>query len=249
MRLYSAVQALVWHRGRVLDALTSVAQLWLLADSLAPERAGPSAEPTSAGTIEPHFRWLLLAALGAYTAGAALKRAPFQARVSALEAPVHAGCLCAAWLVLHSALCILAAAACVADAPEIPLVVQVAVMAAVSVLPTAMAAQLLVRPRRAPVLPAWRTHPLCEGVADLLIGAAVLLCTWFWSEHVAELFFADFPGAGFGDRLVGSLLAAGSFAMFYAAPRFLFLLEDHARWGTWLSMSPTLLPLLVRMWL
>jgi hypothetical protein len=122
-------------------------------------------------------------------------------------------------------------------------------MIVLSVLPTAMAVRLLVRPKPSSLQTGWRTHPLREGLADLLIGAAVLLSTWFWHAHLSELFFADFPGASFGDRLLGSMLAAGAFAMFYVAPRFLFLLEDHARWGTWVSIGSTLVPLLVRMWL
>jgi hypothetical protein len=228
----------------VLDALACVVQVALLASSIGRFSQAPSAE-----ALEPSFRWILLAALLAYTLGVALKRAPFQARVTALDAPAHAGCLCAAWLVLHLALSIFAAAFCVAEAPEVPLALRVAAMIALSVLPTAMAVRLLVRPSRSTTLARWRIHPLTEGGADLLIGAAVLLGTWFWNEQVAGLFYADFPGASLGDRLIGAVLATGSFAMFYVAPRFLFLLENHARWGTWISMGAAVLPMLARIWL
>ncbi|MBK9385862.1 MAG: hypothetical protein IPN34_13715 [Planctomycetes bacterium] len=237
------------HRGQVLDLLTCAAQVWLLAGLALPGSAAPRAALASEEVSAPSFRWILIAALCAYTLGATLKRAPFQARVPALSAPAHAGCLCVAWFVLHFGLSLFAAARCMSDAPEVPLVLRVLGMAVLSVMPTAMAARLLVRPRNAPALAAWRTHPLTEGLADLLIVAAVLLATCFWNEQVAGLFFADFPGASFGDRLIGTVLAVGAFAMFYAAPRFVFLLEDHARWGTWISIGSTLLPLLARLWL
>jgi hypothetical protein len=229
--------------------MTCAANAWVSYSLLSRESGATIIDGAGAQGSESRFRWVLLAALLAYTLGAALKRAPFYARVPELAAPAHTGCLCVAWFVLHTALVLVAAAFCVAEGPEVPQVVSVVGLTVLSVLPTAMAVRMLVRPKASALKPGWRTHPLRESLADLCIGAAVLLSTWFWNENVAELFYADFPGASFGDRLIGTVLAAGSFAMFYAAPRFVFLLEDHARWGTWLSMSSTLLPLLARLWL
>jgi hypothetical protein len=85
-----------------------------------------------------------------------------------------------------------------------------------------------------------------ELLADLLIVAAVILVTIMWNIWISPSFFVTWPGHTFGDKLFGAVLAAGAFALFYVAPRFIFLIEDFNHWQTWATISLTLAPLVAR---
>ncbi len=241
--------SLLWladHRGQSLDLLVFFANLLLLGPFSDGLRSRGPAFVANDDAADRRLGTAVLAALVAYMFGALLKRAPLHARVSALPSPGDAGCLFVGWAALHLVLSIVAAASVVVSFDAAPKVARVVAMVVLSTLPTAFAARVVIRPKDLGDIAAWRKTWPMELVADLMIGAAVLLSTFLWNTSVSE-FFMTWTGHTFGNRLFGAVLAAGGFAMFYVAPRLLFLIEDHDRWTTWVMIGLTLAPLLGHM--
>lgn len=190
--------------------------------------------------------WIVLIAFLAYMLGAILKRAPLHARAGMLPNPDYAGCLLIGWVSLHLSLSILGAALIAASFDAAPKGIPVALMASLSILPTFFAIRVIFRPKKLDQIAAWRKSWPMELLSDTLIVSAVIMLTIIWNIWIADLFYVTFPGHTFGDKLFGAALAAGAFAMFYVAPRFLFLVEDFNRWITWATIGLTLAPLIGR---
>ena len=234
------------HRGQILDLLVFLVSLFLLApftNLLQRLGQGFSSNDTPASQ---ELALIILAAFACYTLGAILKRPPLHEGIGALPSPGYAGCLYVAWVSLHLSLGILGASFIAAAFDQMPRGFLVVAVILLSTLPTFFATRLVFRPKKLPSMPLWRKNWVMELYGDVLIVAAVILITVMWNIWVSGLFFVTWPGHTFGDKLFGAALAAGAFALFYVAPRFMFLIEDFNRWPTWATIGLTLAPLVGR---
>lgn len=246
MSLSTLLQFLAKHRGQLLDVLVFVASVFLLApftDLLARLGAGFASDNESAAR---RLSWVVLIAFCTYTVGAILKRAPLHARIGALPNPGYAGCLFLIWISLHLALSIMGGAIVAVGFDAAPKGIPVALMILLILVPTIFATRVVFRPKKLAQITEWRKAWPMEVIADLLIASAVIMLTIMWNIWIADLFIFDSPGLNFSHRLFAAALAAGAFAMFYVAPRFLFLIEDFNRWVTWATIGLTLAPVVGR---
>jgi len=234
------------HRGHLLDLLVFVANLFLLGPFTNLLQRLGHGFATNDNLAARRLSLVILAAFGAYTLGAILKRPPLHERVAALPSPEYAGCLYVAWVSLHLSLSILGAAVIAAGFDAVPRGLPVIAMILLSTLPTFFVTRVIFRPKKLAAMPAWRKKWPAELLADVLIVAAVILLTIMWNIWFSGLFFVTWSGHTFGDRLFGAVLAAVAFALFYVTPRFLFLIEDFNRWTTWATIALTLAPLVGR---
>lgn len=236
---------LLRHRGQLLDGLVILANLLLQEpfDKLLQPRPEVA---TTGGAAARLVGAIMLAAMVLYTIGAILKRAPLHARVPDLPSYSDAGCFYVGWVALHVVLSTLGAASVMAGFGGVPEPLLVTGGVVLWTLPTVFAARVVLRPRNLAAVPAWRKAAMTEWMADLLITLAIIPCTLVWNVSVADI-LDTFTGPTFADKLVAAVLAAGSFAILYVTPRFLFLVEDHGRWLTWVTVMATPLPMLGRM--
>src|SRR5262245_7171659 len=234
------------HRGHILDLLVFLVNLFLLGPFTNLLQRLGQGFTSNDNLASQELALSILAAFASYTLGAILKRPPLHERVGVLPSPDYAGCLYVAWISLHLSLCILGASLIASSFDQLPKGLPVIAMILLSTLPTIFATRLVFRPKNLASMPAWRKHWVMELYADVLIGAAVILLTVIWNIWISGLFFVTWPGHTLGDKLFGAALAAGAFALFYVAPRFMFLIEDFNRWPTWATIGLTLAPLVVR---
>lgn len=93
-------------------------------------------------------------------------------------------------------------------------------------------------PRRADRLPpAW-----VEWVGDALIFFCALLFAALWDGMLGNWVFEPRAHDGLGTRLLVFAIATPLFLLFYAPVRMLFLVEDGNRRATWLRMALVALP-------
>lgn len=90
--------------------------------------------------------------------------------------------------------------------------------------------------------PSWRLKRSTEVLANILLTFSVMVITALWGQTFA----GAFTGAGHGNILLTILwlvCSALPFAMFYLAPRALFLAEDYRNGQTWVSIFLVVLPI------
>ncbi len=204
----------------------------------------------SEGESNPRFGLLLLVAALAYAFGAGFKRKPLQARLAAADRPAMGiGMMLFFFIlmVMHLALFLLCGMAGAEMIHGTPLgntpagtwqVVETVGIVGLGLAPTVMALRAMVKPREmAP--PGGR-----EAVADLLLYASCMIILALWNSSLAELFAG--VQASLPMRLLLIVLITVPFAIFYLAPRVLFLLEDYRRPQTWGTIVLAMLPLAVR---
>ncbi len=190
--------------------------------------------------FDPRFGWLMLAAVLLHGLGAGLKCRPLRARL--VQQPEWGGYACLLFLVLgvmHLGLFI-ACANFVAEVFEVSPTLEILLTFGVGPLPTIFTIWVL--------FPSWKKHEPDPGtkrreqLADALIYVSLIIILVWWDG----LFVESVAGAGQGKILMTGLLVilmSVPFAMFYLAPRMLFLVEDFRCRRTWLAalmaMSPT----------
>ena len=239
-------QAAGKHRGQILDLLVFVANLTLLGrftNWLQRLGQGFSANDDLSAR---KLALIILTAFWAYTFGAFLKRAPLHARLRALPNPDFAGCLFVAWIALHLSLSIFGATLIAASFDAAPKGIPLIIVIVLSTVPTIFAARVVFRPATLATMPSWRKVWPMELLADVCIVFAVILLTIVWNLWIAGIFTHTWAGEGFGEKLFATGMAAGAFALFYLAPRFLFLIEDYDQKMTWATIALTFAPLVGR---
>jgi hypothetical protein len=190
--------------------------------------------------FDTRFGWLMLAAIILHGLGAGLKSRPLRARLA--EQPEWGGYACLLFLVLgvmHLVLFI-ACANFAAEVLEVTPTLEILLTFGVGLLPTIFTVWVLV--------PSWKKHEpdqwakRKEQVADVLIYISLVIILVWWDGFIV----GSVAGAGQGNIFMTGLLVilmSVPFAMFYLAPRMLFLLEDFRCLRTWLTaviaMSPT----------
>ncbi len=189
--------------------------------------------------FDPRFGWLMLAAVLFYGLGAGLKSRPLRARLA--EQPEWGGYACLLFLVLgvmHLVLFI-ACANFAAEVLEVSPALDIILTFGVGLLPTIFTVWVL--------FPSWKKHepdPRAkrrEQLADALIFVSLIIILVWWDG----LFVESVAGAGQGNILMTGLLVilmSVPFAMFYLAPRMLFLIEDFRCWRTWLTVLMAMTP-------
>lgn len=227
------------RRGAAFDAAILVANL-----ALVPWLATAAAqEGVTAGG-------LLIGAWGSLAAGAFLKRVPLQARLRlrpASEPPAGTAALVGAFvlLVMHlglAATLLLAGSEAISGRTTgVPAILSVAL----GWLPTALFAAALVPSTSGRTSP-WRAKPACELGADLLLGAGSVVALGWWDAAIAPQLAAARPASPWLALLLVVLLTV-PFAIFYLAPRLLFLAEDYRSPGTWIGAALAMLPLAWRL--
>lgn len=191
--------------------------------------------------ISPLFGGLLLAGCLAYAAGAGLKRRPLQHRMS--RQPSWSGWALLFFLVLGTMHLGVFGLAAILGVEGLrlsgPLAGVVGVTAGLA--PTCLAVYALLPMRHTPAdgdaLSRWR-----EPAADvgLWFGTVILFALWEGAIVPAV------AGKAGGHLLLSILLVAlmtVPFAIFYLAPRMLFLAEDFRKGSTWLRIGLVALPL------
>lgn len=234
------------RRGLWFDAAVLVGNIFLL---------GPLTELAgSEGESNPRFGVLLLVAALVYAFGAGFKRRPLQARLASAARPAMGiGMMLFFFIlmVMHLALfllCAMAGAEMIHGTPlgntpaGAPQVVETIGLVTLGLAPTVMALRAMVKPRAAD-----RLEPPAggrEAAADLLLYASCMIILALWNSSLAELFAG--VQASLPMRLLLIVLITVPFAIFYLAPRVLFLLEDYRRPQTWGTIVLAMLPLAVR---
>jgi hypothetical protein len=189
--------------------------------------------------ISPLFGMLLLAGNVAYTAGAILKRAPLQARLA--TQPPWGGRALLLFLVLgtmHLGVFALAAMLAV-EALGVPDALAISLWVAAGMLPTTVTVIALVPARHGAERPssAWR-----ETGADAAIGFGTVVLLALWEGALVP----SVAGKAHGSIALSAVLVAlmtVPFAIFYLAPRILFLAEDFRKGGTWFRVVLVALPM------
>lgn len=190
--------------------------------------------------FDPRFGWLMLAAVLLHGLGAGLKGRPLRARLA--EQPEWGGYVCLLFLVLgvmHLGLFI-ACANFAATVLEVSQTWEVFLTFGAGLLPTILTVRVLFPPRKKHASDPGTKRG--EQLADALIYVSLIIILVWWDG----LFVESVAGAGQGNILMTCLLVilmSVPFAMFYLAPRMLFLFEDFRCRRTWLTaltaMTPT----------
>jgi hypothetical protein len=233
-------------RGKALDAVVFVANYFMYEPLTRLLRRLGQGFTANDDRAARQLSWLLLATFAAYVAGALLKRAPLQARLGSAGHPDFAGCLILAWVAMHITLSILGFITILvgfnAGDPKMP---QMCGLLIASLVPTAAVGYALKRPTKP--LAGWRAHWLMELLADLLISSAVVVASIIWTQWMAGVFTANAASLDLGAKIFGAGLLALAFALFYLAPRFIYLAEDYRSRLTWLFIALAISPSVLRL--
>lgn len=223
-------------RGLVLDGAVFLFNLFLAAPlaRLVAENQG----------FHPVFGVALFAAIAVYAAGAGLKRLPLQSRLQAPDRPKIPTAMAVVFFILavmHLGLFLAGASfgtEAVFGEAEGKRYLLPAIIA--GFLPTAMLIWAIIPPRK----PADEPGRLAsrELVADLLLYLALVVIMVWWDGFWAA-YLASGKQASLAMNILLVVLIAVPFAIFYLAPRFLFLLEDWRSPATWLRAFLVMLPL------
>ncbi len=234
------------RRGLWFDAAVLAGNLFLL---------GPITDlARQPGDSNPRFGWLLIAAAFFFAVGAGFKRRPLQVRLAAQNRPAMGTALMIFFFVLmvmHLGLfmlCAMVGAEMIhgrpaGQSPAGPFQVAETVgLIVLALAPTVMTVGAMLKPRALPEpSPALGRR---EALADLLLYASCMIILALWNASFAELFAG--VKAALPLRVLLVILMTVPFAIFYLAPRVLFLLEDCRDVRTWLSILLAILPLAVR---
>jgi hypothetical protein len=203
----------------------------------------------------PALGLLLAAVFMAYTLGAYLKRWPLQARLAKRPKPDEnsfAGCVSRGGsfvvMILHFVLFLLMTIIIAVDYQMEEFRGSIWLIMGVACLPTAMTIRALIPPKDLSA-ETWRKSWGVELVADLALFFSTLVILVIWnlvSESVLATLPISKPGDLIGNIVAMVLFVAPMFAMFYIAPRVLYLAEDFMYPGTWLSIVLAMLPLAKR---
>jgi hypothetical protein len=199
----------------------------------------------------PALGLLLAAVFVSHTLGAYLKRWPLQARLvkrPALDENSFAGCVSrlGSFLVVifHFVLFLVMTIMIVVDYEMTEFRGSIFLIMGVACLPTAMTIRALIPPKGLSA-GTWRTSWGVEMVADLALFFSTLVLLVIWnlvSESVLTALPFNSPGDLAGNVVAMVLFVIPMFAMFYIAPRVLYLAEDFMYPGTWLSIVLAILP-------
>jgi hypothetical protein len=204
--------------------------------------------------FHPLFGGLLIAAVVLHTLGAGLKRRPLQTRLAAGVRPPASGGRYLALLILfvmHYGLfcaCLMMALSIFEDAQLVPKLSDLALAGAMvgALCPTVLTLWALLPFREKPAEDARRLRHR-EYAADAALYASALIILAWWDGVFVEML----AGAAKGHWLMSIvlvLLTTVPFAMFYLAPRMLFLAEDYRdpkAWGRILLVALSLAKRLV----
>jgi hypothetical protein len=225
------------RESTVFDAAVFLANLLLV---------GPLTNLVAANEdISPLFGGLLLAGTLAYSAGAWLKREPLQTRM--MREPPWGGGAILLFLILgtmHLGVFILAARLGV-DALRLRGAIAVAAGIAIGATPTVLTVFALMPMRRPPARDeASMRAREAAGDAGLWFGTVVLFALW---EGAIVPTVAGKAGRSVVMAVVLVVLMIVPFAVFYLAPRMLFLAEDFRKRSAWARISLVALPLAWRL--
>jgi hypothetical protein len=238
------------RRGLIFDLMVLLASLFLMGPlTQLVWRLGESFTNEANGS--PALGLLLAAIFVSHTLGAYLKRWPLQARLAlrpALDENSFAGCVSRGGsflvMILHFALFLVMTIMIVVDYQMEEFRGSIWLIMGVACIPTAMTIRALIPPKglRAGT---WRTSWGVEMVADLALFFSTLVLLVMWnilSENVLTASPINSPGDLVGNIVAMVLFVTPMFAMFYIAPRVLYLAEDFMYPGTWLSIVLAILP-------
>lgn len=237
-------------RGSWFDAAVFAANCWLV-----PRLTALSSED---GERNLFYAVVLLIGLFLYLVGAGLKRAPLQERLARTQnPPVRTW----AWITLFTLLIMqfalgilmsnLSLETLVAHFPLIPrstenteglmaalLIACALVFMTIRALVPPKSGALALRPA-----PALRRQ---EAFADCALYFSALAALSIWDGMIMSSLVGRGPYPWYLGMLLVTLITV-PFAMFYAAPRILFLAEDYRRPATWFRLIAVMIPLSLRL--
>ena len=241
--LRSNLSKLGQSRGQLLDLLVFIGNMLLV------EKLSNFVRQTDG--FHPVFGLLLILAAVFYSAGAWLKRRPLQHRLMSrnIKHSSRAYILLFILLVMHLGLFI----ACLSFAIEVlensgltwvgsELAAGAGLLA--GLLPTAIVLMAML-PERGTLSPDPQSLRQREFLADLMIYLALIVLFAWWDGVFLEM-LRDLPPRHWVMELLLSVLMLVPFAIFYLAPRILFLLEDYLYPSSWFTIASAMLPLIAR---
>lgn len=236
------------RRGLLFDAAMLAANL-VLVDPL-------TELVKSTRGFHPLFGGLLLLAVILHAAGAGLKRRPLQARLAAIPQPPMPGGMILVFLTLFVmqwglfASCLAYGLDILGDTwglagnhPWQKNVAGITVMGG-GLAATLMSVAAIVPPRR--VLAPSPGLARREGWADLALYASCVIILVLWNGVFAESLIGAAPSHWLM-RCVLVILITVPFAMFYLAPRLIFLMEDYRSSAPWIGALLVMAPLAKRL--
>jgi hypothetical protein len=228
------------NRGLFFDAAVLMANLLLLPPLIAFVRQTQGAHPI--------YAFLLLSAVICHALGASLKRQPLHERLAKTSRPEPST---AAYIGLFT-LCVMHCGlfmAAMSFALEIffedrgidlsPFVSMILVMGGAAI-PTCLTIRSLIPP--AQFTPAIRFQ---EEMADVLLFISLIILFAWWEGSFLEEAAGKAQGSWLAAIVLTSLLSV-PFAIFYLAPRLLYLIEDYRRAATWIQIYSVMLPVVWR---
>lgn len=203
---------------------------------------GPLTSLVHAGEdISPLFGALLLGGCLSYSVGAWLKRRPLQARM--MRQPAWGGGAFLLFLVLgtmHLGVFGLAAELGV-EALRFPDGLAIAIGVIAGVPPTCLAIFAMIPMRQAQAWDERQLH-LREAGADAALWAGTVLLCALWEGAIMPTVAGKAGGSAVMAAVLVVLMTV-PFAIFYLAPRMLFLVEDFRKGGTWLRILVVAAPM------
>ncbi len=238
---------LVKQRGLFFDALVLLANLLLV---------GPLTELVrSTEGFHPLFGFLLIAAVFAYSIGAWLKARPLQSRLAKRSEETAFGFFVLLFIlfVMHLGLfiaCLSFALAILKDSgfgawAGTDAAAITALMLGCS--PTVLALWAII-PAEQARSPNQESACTQELIADFAIYLALIVLLAWWNGVFVEM-VATLPPQHWIMEIILSVLMTVPFAMFYLAPRILFLVEDYRAPLTWITIALAVSPLVLRNYL
>lgn len=185
--------------------------------------------------------WIVGLSMLGYAVGCWLKRPGLQQRV---ELGDSVGCLLVAWVPLMLSLCILGAAIVFVEldvSAESGLGILALLLVAVTPVVFGVRAMMAGGPPR---FGEWRSLPVVEVVADVVLVASILPAAIVWQDSISGLFLQNLDSAGWGERFFAAALTTGSFALFYFAPRLVLVIDRIRDRGAWVTFGLAAAPVL-----
>lgn len=236
-------------RGLVFDLGILVANGWLVPALVSMSGTG--------GEMNPAYALILLVSVGLYGLGTYLKRNPLSARRIRQPSPPAPGWALIALFVLlimqfalwmlHGLLSLgvfeprIALLAFLPDRDSPLLMILVLILAAA---PLILTLRALVPPREVPE--EGRELRRQEAFADAALYLSAVVSLSIWDGMIMASLAGRGPYPWYAGALLMILITV-PYAMFYAAPRLLFLVEDYRERFLWLRLGIVMIPLSLRL--
>jgi len=251
IRDFSSTVRRFLSRGEWFDLGIFLANIWLVPFLTRLSEEGDEKNLT--------YALILLISIVLYSLGAGLKRVPLQARLAHRPpnpAPTWALIALFVLMIMQFALYMLSGFLALGAfshrfsshplMPGLESPVMLPLTLLLATIPVIMTIRALIKPRLEAdpeKLPLLRRR---EKSADIALYLSAIMSLSIWDGAIMGSLAGNGPYPWYASILLVTLITV-PYAMFYASPRILFLVEDYRRPGTWLRLGMVMMPLTVRL--